>query len=54
MARVRAELAATPVVDIVANHAVGLWQLALLHLDPQADGPRTSRRPGWRSMPSGR
>jgi hypothetical protein len=41
LARVRAELAATPVVDIVANHAVGLWQLALLHLDPEAnDGPR--------------
>ena len=37
LARVRAELAAPPVVDIVANHAVGLWQLALLHLDPQAN-----------------
>jgi hypothetical protein len=32
--RVRAELAATPVADIVANHAVGLWQLAVLHLVP--------------------
>jgi hypothetical protein len=32
--RVRAELAATPVVDILANHAVGLWQLAVLHLTP--------------------
>jgi hypothetical protein len=38
MARVRAELAATPVVDIIANHAVGLWQLAVLHLTPD-DGP---------------
>ncbi len=32
--RVRAELAATPVPDLVANHAVGLWQLAVLHLVP--------------------
>lgn len=30
--RVRAELAQTPVKDLVANHAIGLWQLALLHL----------------------
>ncbi|HLG00406.1 MAG TPA: DUF1844 domain-containing protein [Acidimicrobiia bacterium] len=30
--RVRAELAETPVKNIVANHAIGLWQLALLHL----------------------
>jgi hypothetical protein len=37
MARVRAELAATPVADIVANHAVGLWQLAVLHLTPEGD-----------------
>jgi hypothetical protein len=28
----RAELAAAPVADIVANHAIGLWQLAVLHL----------------------
>src|ERR1700682_3692757 len=27
--RVRSELASTPVADIVANHAVGLWQLAV-------------------------
>jgi hypothetical protein len=37
--RVRAELAATPVADIVANHAVGLWQLAVLHLTPEGDDP---------------
>jgi hypothetical protein len=37
--RVRAELAATPVVDLVANHAVGLWQLAVLHLVPDGDEP---------------
>ena len=30
--RVRDELARTPVRDIVLNHAVGLWQLAILHL----------------------
>jgi hypothetical protein len=38
--RTRAELAAIPVADIVANHAVGLWQLAVLHLtpDPEPDG----------------
>jgi hypothetical protein len=36
----RAELAAIPVADIVANHAIGLQQLAVIHLlpDPQADG----------------
>ncbi len=34
MRRVRAELASTPVVDLVANHAIGLWQLAVLHLTP--------------------
>jgi hypothetical protein len=40
MLRARAELAAVPVVDIIANHAVGLWQLAVLHLtpDPGPDG----------------
>jgi hypothetical protein len=32
--RVRAEIASTPAVDIVANHAIGLWQLAVLHLNP--------------------
>ena len=37
--RVRAELAATPVADIIANHAVGLWQLAVLHLTPEGDEP---------------
>ena len=39
--RVRAELAATPVADIIANHAVGLWQLAVLHLTPaEGEAPR--------------
>jgi hypothetical protein len=37
--RVRAELAGTPVADLVANHAIGLWQLAVLHLTPEEGGP---------------
>jgi hypothetical protein len=46
MVRTRAELAAIPVPDIVANHAVGLWQLAILHLtpDPGPDGTPTEPR----------
>lgn len=39
--RTRAELAATPVADIIANHVIGLWQLAVLHLTPEdGDAPR--------------
>jgi len=40
LARARAELAAVPVVDIIVNHAIGIWQLAALHLtpDPLPDG----------------
>ena len=37
--RLREQLAATPVADIVANHAVGLWQLAIVHLAPEGDTP---------------
>jgi hypothetical protein len=37
--RVRAEIAGTPAIDIVANHAVGLWQLAVLHLSPEDGTP---------------
>jgi hypothetical protein len=46
MLRARVELASVPVTDIVANHAVGLWQLAVLHLmpDPDADGLPTPPR----------
>ena len=36
MLRTRAELTSVPVVDILANHAVGIWQLALLHPDVAA------------------
>jgi hypothetical protein len=39
---VHAKLVATPVEDVVANHALGIWQLALVHLGvitpPDADG----------------
>ena len=34
----REQLAQTPVADIVANHAIGLWELALLHLSAE-EGP---------------
>ena len=37
--RVRAELAHTPVGDLIANHAIGLWQLAVLHLTPEEGQP---------------
>jgi hypothetical protein len=40
LGRVRAELAGTPVADLVANHAIGLWQLAVLHLTPDDGAPR--------------
>jgi len=37
-------LAATPVADVIVNHAIGIWQLALVHLGvvtpPDADGSR--------------
>ena len=39
---VHTRLMATPVQDVVANHALGIWQLALVHLGvitpPDADG----------------
>ena len=37
--RLQAQLRATPVADLVANHAIGLWQLAVLHLG--IDDPAT-------------
>jgi hypothetical protein len=41
---VHARLVATPVEDVVANHALGIWQLSLVHLGvitpPDADGRR--------------
>ena len=38
MAELRAELMQTPVADIVANHAIGLWQLAVVHLGLDGGG----------------
>jgi hypothetical protein len=39
---VHARLVSTPVEDVIANHALGIWQLALVHLGvitpPDADG----------------
>jgi hypothetical protein len=39
---VHARLTATPVEDVIANHALGIWQLALVHLGvitpPDVDG----------------
>jgi hypothetical protein len=39
-----ARLAATPVADVIVNHAIGIWQLALVHLGvatpPGPDGER--------------
>lgn len=41
LARVRGEVSQTPAHDIVANHAIGLWQLAVIHLGlDQAEGER--------------
>ena len=38
MAEMRQRLAETPVVDVIANHAIGLWQLAVLHLSIEGGG----------------
>src|SRR3954452_10420293 len=44
--RARAELAAIPVADIIANHAIGLQQLAFIPLlpDPNPDGSANDPR----------
>jgi hypothetical protein len=38
LATAREQLRRTPVADIVANHAIGLWQLAILHLGDATEG----------------
>jgi hypothetical protein len=43
--RARAELAAIPVADIIANHAIGLQQLAVIHLLPDPDAEGNPREP---------
>jgi len=55
MDRIRAELAQTPVADIVANHAIGLWQLAIVHLgidDEAAEANLTEAKLAIDSMAS--
>ncbi|GIU87884.1 MAG: hypothetical protein KatS3mg009_2399 [Acidimicrobiia bacterium] len=40
-----ARLVATPVADVVANHALGIWQLALVHLGVVTPPDEQGRRP---------
>ncbi len=42
---VHARLVATPVEDVVANHALGIWQLALVHLGVVTPPAADDRRP---------
>ncbi len=35
MNRIRSEIASVAVADHIANHAIGLWQLAIIHLSPE-------------------
>jgi uncharacterized protein DUF1844 len=38
-------LAATPVADVIVNHAIGIWQLALVHLGVVTPPDDQGRRP---------
>ena len=38
-------LAATPVADVITNHAIGIWQLALVHLGVVTPPDEQGRRP---------
>ena len=38
-------LAATPVADVIVNHAIGIWQLALVHLGVVTPPDSAGRRP---------
>ena len=40
-----AELAGTPVADVIVNHAIGIWQLALVHLGVVTPPDEQGRRP---------
>jgi hypothetical protein len=40
-----ARLAATPVGDVIVNHAIGIWQLALVHLSVVTPPDEEGRRP---------
>jgi hypothetical protein len=43
---IQARLAATPVEDVIANHAIGILQLAFVHLGVTAIPDDSGRRPG--------
>jgi hypothetical protein len=45
MRDLHARLAATPVEDVVANHAFGLWQLALVYLGVATPPDEQGRQP---------
>jgi uncharacterized protein DUF1844 len=38
-------LSATPVADVIVNHAIGIWQLALVHLGVVTPPDAQGRRP---------
>ncbi len=40
-----ARLVATPVADVIVNHALGIWQLALVHLGVVTPPDEQGRRP---------
>ena len=40
-----ARLASTPVADVIANHAIGIWQLALVHLGVVTPPDEQGNRP---------
>jgi hypothetical protein len=40
-----ARLASTPVADVIVNHAIGMWQLALVHLGVVTPPDEQGRRP---------
>jgi hypothetical protein len=40
-----ARLGATPVADVIVNHAIGIWQLALVHLGVVTPPDEQGRRP---------
>jgi hypothetical protein len=40
-----ARLASTPVADVIVNHAIGIWQLALVHLGVVTPPDDAGRRP---------
>ncbi len=40
-----ARLAGTPVADVIVNHAIGIWQLALVHLGVVTPPDERGRRP---------